>query len=353
MKLQCALTLLLPLTLTTACLDSGDPLDETLAETESDLSTTDWSPTAGIGISQYPAQVATVNGTMYMVITGATDKNMYLRKRVDRFSWGPLLPIPGQKTSAQANLAAYNGYLYMVHVGETDTQAVWFSRFDPASETWTPNEKLAMSTDIGAPALAAFDGKLWIVGATSDDVGNNLLWVSTMDTSGEITRPAYLARKFTSSAVSLAVYANKLYMAFGSGNSIMTMTHGVGGLRNAWSAASYVRAAPSNTPSQGFDTRLAVAGGYLHLVHRRPGSYNTTTWWTYWNQCKWAPEVQFDQVSSDHPLALTEGGAGLMLVRGSSAWFDGIGSTNRLLGTEYSAPPPPTALPQCLQIVGT
>ena len=348
MKLQRALSLLLPLSLTTACIGSSDSPDVT--ETESSLSAFDWSGTSYVGHAFYGSQVASLNGTVYMVSTGQNDKNMYWRKRTGRYAWTAPTLIPGQKTKGQASLAAFNGYLYMVHIGESDNHAVWFSRFNPTTETWTSNAKLPMSTDTGSPALAAFDGRLWMVGATETDIGNQL-WVSAMSPSEVFTPQTTLRGKYTSTRVSLAAFGNKLFMAYGSGDSIMTMTHAAGATATTWSAASAVKAGPSGTTSQGSDAKIAVAGGYLHLVHRRPGG--SATWWTYWNGCSWAPEIQFDTVTSDRALSLSDGGTGLVLVRDEYWILKDSGESFWIKATEYTAPPAPITLPQCGGVVGT
>gem|GEM_PF-1741243 len=350
MKLQRTLLLPLSFTIATACLDV-DALspDEMLAETDSELSTANWSLTNSAANSLYGAQVATIGGVTYMVHTGLTDKNMYWRKRVGALTWSDPVLIPNQKTSDQVSLAAFNGFLYMLHVGESDTRAVWFSRFDPLTETWTPNTKLtSLETDTGAPALAAFDGRLWIVGAIETGWSNNQLWVSTMSPGEVFSGPVSLTRKLTTTRVSLAVFANKLYMAYGQGTSVTTMTHAVGAALNLWSAPRQVKAGPSNTTSQGWDPKLAVAGGYLHLVHTRPYYYGTATYWTYFDQCNWAPEVQFDGIGTDHAPSLTDGAAGLVLTREGYWVIDGLDTPSyHVLVTEYAAPPPPITVPQC------
>jgi hypothetical protein len=338
---------LLLFTLLTACIDTTDPV----AETESELSTSDWYYTTPMGIGPFGAQIATLNGTTYMVHTGdlySNDKNMYWRKRIGFYQWSAPVLIPGQKTSDDVSLAAFNGYLYMVHIGETDNRAVWFSRFDPVTETWLENTKLALTTDTGAPALAAFDNKLWIVGAREDFYGQLQLWATTMSAGGYVAPAVNIGRRRTTSTrVSLAAYANKLYMAYGDGGSdaIVTITHDVGGTPGTWSAPSFVKAGPSGSAIHGDEPKLAVAGGYLHLVHRRAGGVQT--FWTTWNRCTWAPEQQIDQVGSIRPMSLADGGQGLVLIR----WDYNI--TYRMQETQYFAPPPPTGLPQCGGTVGS
>lgn len=209
----------LPLSFT-ACVD-GDDDSPDLAEIASELSIANWSLTVSAANSQHGGQVATLDGTTYMVHTGLNDKNMYWRKRTGQFTWSDPVLIPGQKTSDQVRLAAFNGFLYMVHNGESDTSAVWFSRFDPRLDTWTPNVKLSMSSDTGAPALAAFDGRLWIVGANElDDAGDSQLWVATMGTNEDDSPPSNLPKRLTQTRVSLTELSGKLYLAYGAGGSI-------------------------------------------------------------------------------------------------------------------------------------
>ena len=336
-----ALALFLPLV--TACLDTSD---ETLADTESELSAFDWGITRYNSHTSFSPAVATMNGVTYMVQTGNSTTAMYWSKRRGPYSWGTATIIPGQKTSGQASLAAFNGYLYMLHVGESDQSAVWFSRFDPTTETWTPNVKLSLKTHLGVPALAVFDGRLWIVGSTEVSEGLDQLWVSSMNTREEIAPQTPLRGRYLSTHVSLAVFANKLYLAYGLNGSLYTMTHSPGASALTWSASSPVKGGVGATTSQGWETSIAAAGGYLHLVHRRPGQ--SKTWWTYWNQCTWSSEVQFDQVDSRVQLSLTAGGPGLVLAREYEA-----DSTYNVYTTEYTAPPAPITLPQCGGVIGT
>lgn len=96
------------------------------------------------------------------------------------------------------------------------------------------------------------------------------------------------------------------------------MSHALGTTPTKWSSSSAVKAGPSETTSQDYDPKLAVAGGYLHLVHTRP--YSPVTWWTYWRGCNWAPEVQFDTWGLYEPASLATGGPGLVLLR--EGYFD-------------------------------
>lgn len=350
---QQLLTLLLPVAFTTACIDDVDAPDE--SETESELSTADWGITVSQANTLYGAQVATVNGTTYMVHTDFANKTMYWRKRTGWQQWSLPVLIPGQKTSDQPSLAAFNGFLYMAHVGETDTRAVWLSRFDPITETWTENKKISGSTDVGAPALAGFDGRLWIVGAWAiDDAGHNQVWVSTMSPDGTVGGPVVLRRRVTQSRPSMAVFAGKLYMAFNIDNSIYTMTHTAGSLASSWGNLQGVKSGPQGTIATGWDFKLAVAGGYLHMVHMQPGNRPLDTYWTYFNQCTWAPEVRLnDSVVVNRAPSLADGGTGLILTR-ESLWNTSTGSQSYHVNvTEYSAPPPPDGLPQCSGTVGT
>jgi hypothetical protein len=342
------LTRILPVIFATACIEDLDSPEE--SQVEAELSAADWGLTASQAGTSYGAQVATVNGTTYMVHSDVGTKAMYWKKRIGWQQWTVGQLIPGQKTSDQPSLAAFNGFLYMLHVGETDTSAVWFSRFDPVTETWTENRKLALSTDVGAPAIAGFDGRLWIVGATAiDEWDHNQIWVATMLPDGTVGGPVTLRSRITGHRPSLAVFAGKLFMSFDNNNSNYTMTHTAGSLATSWGSLSAVKSGPQGTPASGWDARMAVAGGYLHLVHTLPGR-PLDTYWTYWNQCTWAPEVRLPDSRTNRPPSLTDGGTGLILTR------EPLQSTGidwyRVDVTEYTAPPPPISLPQCGGTVG-
>lgn len=343
------LTQVLPIMFTTACIEDIDSPDE--SQVEAELSTAGWGLTAGQAGTSYGAQVATVNGTTYMVHSDVGTKAMYWRKRTGWQQWTVGKLIPGQKTSDQPSLASFNGYLYMLHVGETDKSAVWYSRFDPITETWTENKKLPLATDVGAPAIAGFDGRLWIVGGWAiDQWGHNQIWAATMTPDGTVGGPVTLNSRITGHRPSLAVFAGKLFMSYDNNNSNYTMTHTAGTLAASWSNPSAVSSGPSGTPAAGWDARLAVAGGYLHLVHTLPGNRPLDTYWTYWNQCKWAPEVRLPgNTVTNRPPSLTDGGTGLILTQESLQ----SGDWYRINVTEYTAPPPPISLPQCGGAIGT
>lgn len=350
------LTLLLPITFTTACIDNIDSADETTSEVDSELSTANWGLTTRQAISLYGAQVASVNGTTYMVHTDPDNKTLYWKKRTGWQRWSAAVEIPDQRTSDQVSLAVLDGFLYMVHVGETDTSAVWFSRFDPVTETWTPNRKLeGLSTDIGAPALAGFDGRLWLVGGTTIDDYNNQLWVATLtpDASGggAVGGPVNIRYRRTTTRPSLAVFAGKLFLAYNTRNSIYTITHTAGTLATAWSAPSGVTSGPQGTYASGWDAKIASAGGYLHLVHTLPG-HPLDVFWTYWDQCKWAPEVRFDNQLTNRAPSLTDGGTGLILTREALSNSSTGSQSYEVLTTEYTAPPPPMTVPKCTGTVG-
>lgn len=346
------LTRILPVIFATACIEEIDAPEE--SQVEAELSTADWGLNVGQAGTSYGAQVATVNGTTYMVHSDIRTKAMYWKKRTGPRQWTLGQLIPGQKTSDQVSLAAFNGYLYMLHVGETDTSAVWWSRFDPITETWTENKKLPLATDVGAPAIAAFDGRLWIVGGWAiDQFDHNQIWVATMTPDGVVGGPVTLKGRITGHRPSLAVFTGKLFMSFDNKNSNYTMTHTAGSLATSWSSPRYVSSGPQGTAASAWDARMAVAGGYLHLVHTRPGQ-PLDTYWTYWNQCTWAPEVRLPDGRMNRPPSLTDGGPGLILTRETLEGTD-IGSGidwYRVNVTEYTAPPPPLGLPQCGGAVG-
>ena len=332
-----------------ACADIEDPA---LDETESALSASSWSPMAYVGDSKYPTQVATLNGVTYMVQSASDSRDLYWRKRNFDGTWTNLTRIVGQQSNDRVSLAAFNGYLYMMRVYDSSNTNVWFSRFDPSTETWSKNSILTLTTFAGPPAMAAFDNKLFIVGTTEAD-GSYPMWVATMTTDEVFTSPQPIARQWSASRPSLAVLGSKLYVAhrYGSTGEIVYSTHAPGAAPRLWSGTRFIYAGPGASAIQGDDVSIATANDALHLVHRRFDS--NYTWWTYFDQCKWAPELTFDTAVADQPLSLTTSVEGLVISRGNQ-WYSPTpyAGTHGITTGKFTAPPPSITLPQCLPNAG-
>ena len=163
-------------------------------QTSTSLQVSNWSPTWSPGNAYLGGQIATLNGTTYMVRSGgfgsSNSRDLYWSKLTSA-GWTPGVPIPNQRSAYKVSLAAFNGFLYMVHSGDSDVEAVWISKFDPDTETWSPNYMLSYRSYAGPPAIAAFDNRLHFIGTTREDPDEIMpsyqMWTATMTADEEFT----------------------------------------------------------------------------------------------------------------------------------------------------------------------
>jgi len=340
----------------TACLDTGDEL----SETADDLSTASWSggPSESLSdLGNVPA-MAMLNGTEFYVYPW-DDGSMVLPGVSHDLYWhqcnssGCTSPrrIPGQLSLGRVNLAAYNGFIYMVHQGDSDSTQVWFTRLTPSTGQWTTNVKMPWLTFGGAPALQAFNGRLYMVGSNKQIVTRNNaqvatfpLWYASMGTNEAWTGTSNLWGEESASPPSLAVFGGQLYAAhqWGQTSQIVVQTLPTTG---GWSAVQHINVGPNNANIEGGDVQIAAVNGWLHLVHHRWSG--SDTWWTYMNTCNaWTPEVTVP--GYNHPsassLATSNKGLGLYGLYDSGLWPY---THNNWQQINFNAPPPPLQLPNC------
>ncbi|MEO7733931.1 MAG: hypothetical protein ABIY55_23410 [Kofleriaceae bacterium] len=345
----------------TACVGLDE---ETFGEATSQLSTAGWSTSIGNSWTDigYPPVSANLDGHDYYVFTWneggspipSTPHDLYWFQCSATACTVPHR-IPGQQTSDRVNLAAFNGYIYMVHVGESDSSALWFSRLDPATGQWTTNSLLSNTTFDGAPALAAFNNQLYMVGTSERtvfkhgiEVSTYPMWYATMDASETFSVQKPVGYE-SATRPSLAVFFGKLYLAHRNGATDLIAINTMAPGGSAWSPAAYVLAGPGGTRIQGDDVQIAETNGYLHLIHHR--YTDNYTWWTYYDGCTWAPELTFDSYtwSSRSSMSTVNGGLGVARLHDIALWPY---TSNAWENTTFTAPPAPITVPLCLPTQG-
>lgn len=338
-----------------ACVDVDDG---DLGEGSEELSLASWTATTNTHVTlSYAPATALLDGVEYQVFADDSGNalpslthDLYWRQ-CDATTCTSTKRIPGQQSLGRVSLAAYNGYIYMIHVGDSDDTAVWFSRLDVTTGTWIPNSQLAFQSLGGAPALAVFNNRLYMVGSRAVDVVRRgvtvttyPLWYSSMGPD-EMWAPMVNISAQSGSPPSLAVLGSTLYLAHrdGAAGEIVLQKLPLGG---SWSAPAKIPAGPSGAYIQGDDVQLAAVNGYLHLVHHRwSGNY---TYWTYNRGCDaFAPEVSLDGFNSSANSLATGRNGTLVLNRmgmDSGVWpytiYDWYVS-------RFIAPPTPVTVPQC------
>lgn len=348
--------------LTSATLSACALDDESLGETTSNLSVSSWAAETQQGSNVgYPPASATLTGADYFVYTkgdspipGAVPHELYW-KQCNLSACADEHRIPDQSTSDRVSLAAFNGYIYMLHVGESNSAWVYFSRLDPTTGQWTPNNLLALSTFGGPPAIAAFNNQLYIVGTSEVPVTKRgvtimtyPMWYVTMGADEVFSTKRMMTGHESATRPSLASFAGKLYAAhqYGSTPEIAVSTLVPGS--TTWSPMTRIVAGPNGTYLQGEDVQIAEANGFLHLVHR---PFNSFTYWTYFDQCTWVPEITIDTFQTDVPVSMSSGINGLLLARLKDVAFWPYTSYN-WLQRRFVAPPTSITAPLCLPNAG-
>lgn len=338
-----------------------DESDETFGETTSDLSVTSWA-TFDDGLADdigYPPASVLFGGKDYYVYTNdngspfpGVSHDLYWH-RCDGTSCTGRKRITGQQTSDRVSLAAFNGYIYMVHTGESDGSALWFSRFDPATEQWSTNVKLTQTTIDGPPALAAFNNQLYMVGTSEATVTRRgvtittyPMWYVSMNAAEVFSTTRSVGRE-SASRPSLAAFYGKLYLAhqYGATGGIAMNTLQPSG--TSWTADQVLTS--GTTPLYGYDVQIAEANGFLHLVH---SSYsNNYTYWMYFDGCAWAPVLTIDARQTTTRLSMATSRVGVEVARlhDYGLWPY---TANAWISSKFTAPPAPVTVPLCQPTAG-
>jgi len=287
----------------------------------------------------YGGAVGTIGNVTYMVHSGALSQYNLWWTKLTSSGWLPYTQIPNQLSNARVTLAAYNNQLYMLHGGSNDDSTdVWLSKFNPTTQTWSTNIKLSYTTAPRCvPAIVAYNGLLYIVGVTPH---SNQLWMATMNAGEVFSVATPLGGQYSSSAVSLAVFQNRIYMAHRAGTTTSVVYNSFDG---AWGLDRTIYAG-NGAPIQAYEPSLAVYDGYLHLVHVTPYSIPNYSpgyvMWTYFDGTSWVAETSANRVTSSIDPRLTLGSSGLVMVTTQDVIADTwSGYVRDLYSEAYSIPP--------------
>jgi hypothetical protein len=341
------------LALTSGCAVAPQDAEAEATSTSTEaLSITSWSAatmlTGSNSESYRGAQVATLDGVTYMVHSGrcgawscngsGESKELYWTKLTST-GWAPHQRISDQYAAHRVSLAAFNGSLYMIHTGKDDGATnLWLSRFSPATQTWSPNYQLSYSSKGGPPAIAAYGGVLRFVGV---DPSTSQLWTATMTTAEIFSAAQALPGQYSSSRVSAAVYGTKLmpaalFIAHRAGSTTDVVYNWFNG--TSWGTDQTIPAGGAGGVLQATEPVLASTGGYLHLIHRRPGS--NYVWWTYYNGTSWPGEVTLGNRSTSYDPSLCSTTNGMMLVTTTDDTWNWVIESRFLWTQTYTNPAP-------------
>jgi hypothetical protein len=243
-------------------------------------------------------------------------------------TWTEPTQIPGQSTSQRVSLAAFNGFLYMVRTDLTYTTRLWVSRFSPATGQWSTSFQIP-HTSYFPPALVAFNSRLYLIGV---DPGTKQLWSATMTADEVFTPSSPLPGQFSTSRVSAAVFACKLYIAHRAGSTTEVVYNSFDG--SHWGPDQIIPAGPGGAAILAAEPAIAERSGFLHLLHRDSAPVSgVPIWWTYFDGTTWASEVTVGQATTFYPPSLTAGGAGLVAI--ATTYYNSLASS-----LQYTQPLP-------------
>jgi hypothetical protein len=321
-----------------ACALPGDePVEEPTGEIEQSLLVSNWSAPQQVSASTvWYAQVATLASTTYMVHSGPG--NVLRWRQFAGSAWTEPTQIPDQTTGQRVSLAAFNGFLYMVRTDLSQNTKLHVSRFTPATGQWTTSFQIP-HTSLFPPALAAFNGKLYLIGITPS---NKKLWMATMSADEVFTPASAMEGHFSSSRVSATVFKCKLYIAHRAGSTLEVVYNSFDGTQ--WGFDQVIPAGPNGAAIQAAEPAIAERSGYLHLLHRDNAPISgVPVWWTYFDGASWASEVTVGSASTYYPPSLTAGGPGLVAI--NTTYYNSLASS--MLFTQ----PPPIRFPLCSVIL--
>jgi len=333
-----AAVLPLSLAVTLGCVqdDASDDLeDEMVGEAEDALSPFDWSDPSAVGQGAYlGAALGTLDGKTYMVRSGdcVGCTQLYWSRLNANGTWSTAIQIPNQRSSEAVSLAAFNGYLYMVHLGESSSsKEVWASRFNPATQQWSTNYMLPYASE-RTPAIAAYHGRLQLVGEGAD----GRPWNANIDASGTLSARSIMDH-WIDYRPSLAVVEDRLYLALAGWNRVSLMKYdGTSWTHTRTAYEGYYESEPR-------EPVLAAHDGYLHLVHKRRDS--DTLWWSSFDGSEWSTPVTLGTMSSTARPAMTEGGSGLVLATTSTCHWMYCAPRYPLRTAQYTSPASGPAAP--------
>lgn len=334
------------------CIDlSTDPASDLdsgaeLSATSQSLSVTNWSPPSYTSQSYRSATVANLGGVTYKVESGRCGvwtcgdsdeaNELWWSKRNVDGTWTAKQRISGQYSGYRVSLAPFGGYLYMVHSGYgSGATNVWLSRFNPTTQTWSTNYQLSYYSKGGPPAIAAFNGLLYLAGV---DPSTNQVWTATMTTGEVFSARQIRGTEISTSRVSLAVAGNsywpsRLYLTHRHGISTNVVYSSFDGA--TWSPWQYI-AGPSGEALQSNEPVFGGYNGYLHLVFKRPDS--NYVWWTYLNGSSWPAPITINNLTTTYDPSVGNSTNGLSVVTTSNDTWNGVIESRNVYVSTYTAP---------------
>ena len=247
----------------------------------------DQSKLSAFGTGNSPA-LAVYNGTSMAWRGAGGDQRIWYSNlnALDGVTWSPQQAVPNALTSTAPALAPFNGKLYMAWKGAGGDQSLWFSNRDFGG--WSPPAPIPNGGTSSQPALCAFNNRL--VAVWKGISGDQGMYYSTFDGNGWQPQ-RNIPGVGTSHYPGLAVFGGRLYMAWkGAGNDLNIYYSTFDGAN--WSPSRNIpNVGTSNAPS------LSASGGTLYMAWVGiPG--DPSLYFTVFDGITWRPQNNYFGVGS-------------------------------------------------------
>jgi hypothetical protein len=244
-----------------------------------------------------------------LLILGVSVVFMHLHSShaANAFSWSSGNMV-GQKSLRPPAMAAFNGKLYVIYVSE-DTSAfsssgeLWVTSSSDGI-TWSINDtftKQSIWLDVNhnthiSPALAVYNNKLYMAYVAGD--GSNALMMASSSDGINWSDGTAVPNQYTHRSPSLAVYNNKLYVAFVADNkSASLLIDSYDGTN--WSGDSLVSSS-SVSQSSSESPALAAFNNQLYIVFAANNSSRDIIYALY-DGTGWSNDTPIGQVTQGSP----------------------------------------------------
>ncbi|KAI1178867.1 hypothetical protein F4777DRAFT_593541 [Nemania sp. FL0916] len=196
-----------PIPLMLAPWAAADPRDDRISYTTFQQGT--WAPTTkfyGAHITDARPSFATYGSDLYMFYKGGPgDDNIFYSTYQPNYGWGDQQQVPGAMSGSDVAVVEHGGLLHMLHRGSGQDVGIWHTM---RAGNWAIDVSLSNMNTKSGPAVASFNGRLYMVAQGTD----NMLWYASWNGS---PWSAYVRmdNMYSSAGPSLAVYKGYLYCA--------------------------------------------------------------------------------------------------------------------------------------------
>lgn len=186
--------------------------------------------------------------------------------------WATYAPMPTAKWGL--GVVGHNGLLYAT----TGNGVFAHEAYNPLTNTWTSLAPIPVA--VAYPAMAAYGGKVYVIGGTVVSTWQNIVQIYDIATNTWSTGANTLTTRMGGTAVA---YNGRIYLATGWNGALMNSLEIYDIVSNTWTSGA-------NAPTARYQTRSALIGGRMYIIGGYTSNYiglnesydiATNTWATH------------------------------------------------------------------------